>query len=443
MKTSHMRLLVLVIGFIATTSLWGQKLKPQHNPKYGADSISRMQCASNLSAMSEYVKIKVYDYAYDPWKECLQNCPGASKNIYIHGKKILVYKIGESKTDEEKLAYVDTLMQIYDLRIEHFGQEGTVLGKKGIDLLRYNRNAVEEAYGYLKKSLELNKTATDASVIATFATAGGALFKAGKIEADEVITNYMIAMEALNGGRQGAKTNKAIGSVEKTFAESGAASCDALIEIFTPKYEAGKTDVELLIKITELLKQTKCQESDLFANASESLFEIEPTASAGANLAMVFSSRKDYTKAVDYYNKAIELETDAERKAKYYYQLGAISFERKEFSNVRKFGYEAIKQKADYGEAYILIGNAYAAGSNQCGSTKFEKAASFLAAVDKFAKAKSVDPSVTEAANQLISKYSSYFPNNEDAFFEGFTDGKSYTLKCWINETTTIRTRKN
>ena len=86
MKTSHMRLLVLAIGFIATTSLWGQKLKPQHNPKYGNDSISRMQCASNLSAMSEYVKIKVYDYAYDPWKECIKDCPGASKNVYMFYK---------------------------------------------------------------------------------------------------------------------------------------------------------------------------------------------------------------------------------------------------------------------------------------------------------------------------------------------------------------------
>lgn len=437
MKKKRKVFTFLLAGFIAATTLCGQS---GTDTKYGTDS---SECLNNLSSMNEFYKIKAYDYAYEPWLYCFDKCPKASKNIYIQGEKIIEFRIENASTPEDKQLKIDTLMLIYDRRIEHFGQKGKVLGKKGIDLLKYRRDAVEEAYGYLKESLELDKSKADASVAATYITTSGVLFKNGSIEADVMIENYMMAIEALDGMKQNAKTKKAKESVEKTFAESGAADCDALINIFTPKYEAGKQDVELLKKITELLKQTGCQDADLFANAAESLFAIEPSAKAGANLALTFASREEFDKASEYYLKAIEQETDAELKAGYYYQLGAIASKQKNYQSVKNYGKKAIALKADYGKAYILVGNAYAAASSSCGSTNFEKAAVFLAAVDKFNIAKKVDPSVAEEANQLINQYAKYYPNKEDAFFEGYTDGQSYNVGCWISESTTIRTRSN
>ena len=55
-------------------------------------------------------------------------------------------------------------------------------------------------------------------------------------------------------------------------------------------------------------------------------------------------------------------------------------------------------------------------------------------------KARNVDPSVTENANKQITNYSKYFPGKEDAFFLGLNNGDSYTVGCWIGETTAIRT---
>jgi tetratricopeptide (TPR) repeat protein len=442
MKNIFKGVLLGVIVFLTTDLADAQKLKPLQDPAYGVDSVSRLECAGNLSTMSEFVKIKVYEYAYLPWSDCFKKCPASSKNIYIHGEKIISYKIEKSATEQEKQAFIDTLMLLYDQRIKYFDQEGKVIGKKGIDLLQYRRDAVEEAYGYLKRSLELEKSEVDEAVAATYVTCSSVLYKNGKIQADEMIGNYLATMEALSAAPQNEKNKMAVESVEKTFAESGAADCDALIGIFTPKYEANKQDVETLKKITELLKKTGCQKTDLFASAAESLFALEPSANAGANLGMVFAGREEYSKASEYYLKAVELETDAEAKAKYYFQLAAISMQIRNLPDVKKYGYEAINLKPDYGDAYLLIGNAYAAASSSCGSTNFEKASVYLAAVDKFIKAKSVDANVAEKANEAINNYSRFFPNNEDAFFEGFTDGQSYTVKCWINESTTIRTIK-
>jgi hypothetical protein len=57
-------------------------------------------------------------------------------------------------------------------------------------------------------------------------------------------------------------------------------------------------------------------------------------------------------------------------------------------------------------------------------------------------KAKAIDPNVAEEANSLISNYSEYFPKREDVFFEGFTDGQTYQVGCWIGESTIVRTHK-
>ncbi len=56
-------------------------------------------------------------------------------------------------------------------------------------------------------------------------------------------------------------------------------------------------------------------------------------------------------------------------------------------------------------------------------------------------QAKTVDPSLTEEANNLIAVYAPNFPDLETIFFHGFSVGDTYTFGCWINERTTVRAR--
>ncbi len=73
----------------------------------------------------------------------------------------------------------------------------------------------------------------------------------------------------------------------------------------------------------------------------------------------------------------------------------------------------------------------------------------FWPAVDKFQQAKRVDATVTETANELIKSYSQHFVSLDvlqdlrgKVFDANASDGDSYHVGGWINETTTIRTRK-
>ena len=65
-------------------------------------------------------------------------------------------KADEAENEELKDALVDTLLNLYDLRIANFGEEGKVLGMKGVDLMKYRKKDPAAAFEILNKSFELD-----------------------------------------------------------------------------------------------------------------------------------------------------------------------------------------------------------------------------------------------------------------------------------------------
>ena len=59
------------------------------------------------------LKQKNYKDALNPWRWAYLNCPQSSGNIYKNGPIIIKAQMKVDK--ENKAAYIDTLMQIYDI----------------------------------------------------------------------------------------------------------------------------------------------------------------------------------------------------------------------------------------------------------------------------------------------------------------------------------------
>jgi tetratricopeptide (TPR) repeat protein len=445
-----MKKIILFTMFAVSLGLFVVSAQPaniQDNPDYGPDSTSRINCANNLSTMSEFMKINLLDHAFPSWQAVFNDCPASSKNIYLYGVKIYRERVEKLQDPAQKAMALDTLMLIYDRRIEHFGQKALVIGRKGLDLLKYDNSQVQRAYEYLKGSADLGKGNTEDAILLALMQTSNVLFKQNEIDGRELIDNYLFSTEILSAriqaGKNADRAETALQNIETIFASSGAADCETLVEIFTPKFEQTPEDLEFLKKLTGLLAGQDCEETELFASASENLYKIEPSSAAAYNLAKLFYKKEDYEKSVNYYEEAINGDADAELKAKYHYELGLIIFSKyDDLTNSRSHARKAIENKPGWGDPYILIGNLYASSSDNCGENDFEKISVFWAAVDKFQQAKSVDAAVSKEADELIAKYSAYFPNVEDAFFYGFENGQAYTVECWINEKTTVRTRQ-
>ena len=446
-KISKILLLPLLTGILALPAVAQKGVEDGSRYGHGEDSI---QCLRNLSLYREFVKYENYKDAMGPWRKVFRDCPTATQNIYIDGVRMWDWYIDREKDPEIKAAMMDTLRMIYNQRMKYYDHEGSILGRMAVDILRHpeyreDPDLVQEAYGYMNRSLKLLKNKSLIAVVATYMTSSVLLFKQGRISDKQVIEDYTLTADILDyqlaHDPQNASLLKVKEANDANFIASGAPTCTSLLNYFKPQYEQKKGDLEYLKRVVEFMGAVQCESDPFFAKVAEDLYAKEPSAEAAYGLAKLFLTKEDYTKAVRYYKEAINSEKDPVKKADYYYQLAFIIYAKmNEREQARTYALEAIKLRPDWGEPYILIGDAYA-GSKDCFDDEFEKTTIYWAAVDKFIKAKTVDPSVTEKANERISTYSKYFPDVETIFFYSLKEGDPYTVDCWINETTTVRAR--
>jgi tetratricopeptide (TPR) repeat protein len=437
----------VLISLLATTVSAQKGVEDGSRYGHGEDSIT---CIKNLSLYREFVKYKNYADAIGPWRIVFSECPLATKNIYIDGAKMYNNLLAKEKDPVVKTGLMDTLKMIYDQRIQYFKQEGSVLGRKGVDILRHpeyrnDPDILEEAYGYLGMSLDILKNKSSVAVVATYMMSSVYLFQEGRITDMKAIEDYARGNEILNyqlSKKPGDEDiMKVISHSDANFIASGAPTCTSLLDYFKPQWDDNKEDLDYLKKVTGFLGTLECEEDPFYAQAAEKLYAMEPSAEAAYALAKLFVTKGQFSKAISYYQEALGSETDPHKKADYYYQLAyIINAKMDQPEKARLYALEALKLKPNWGDPYILIGDAYA-GSKDCFDDEFEKTTIYWAAVDKFAKAKTVDPATAEKANERINTYSKYFPDVETIFFYSLAEGDSYTVGCWINETTTVRPR--
>jgi tetratricopeptide (TPR) repeat protein len=446
MKRKFLTAIVVLVSVLFATNSQAQ----EDIPKYGNDSV---QCVRNLSLYKEFEKQNSYQDAFKPWRYCFMNCPKSTKNLYLDGVKIIGYYIKKASDEETASMYLDTLMMVYEQRIKYYGQEGFVWGRMGVDILRYKKEDVAKAYSFLRKSVEAQEKKTEDAVSVTFMQSSAFMFKSGELTKEQVIEDFTMVLDAVEARikyyeakgntKKVEKSQTAKESVEVFFMESGAADCEVLIPFFEPKFNKAPGDLDLLKKITRFLDKGDCTDSDLFLLAAKQLYKLEPSAESAYFIAKLEIKNENFEESAKFYLLAIELQTDDIEKAKYYYELGLITYSQLgEYSKARQYAYKALELDKTSGKPYILIGNIYAAAAKGCGENAFEVSAVYWAAVDKFKKAKAVDETLVEDANKLISTWSQYFPNTEDAFMYGYTEGMDYTVECWINEKTKVRIKK-
>ena len=222
------------------------------------------------------------------------------------------------------------------------------------------------------------------------------------------------------------------------FINSGTADCESLQAIYGPKVEANQTDSAYLKKAISVMKMMKCTESEAYFQASYYMYKINPTADAATGCGYMAYKKGDFDTAIKYFDEALSLESDSEKKAQLCYIVAASLFNSKKLSQARSYLQKAIGFKENFGDAYILLAQLYASSPNWNDESALNKCTYFVV-IDKLQRAKAVDPSVADKANELISTYARYTPKAEDLFMLGIKAGDRVTIGGWIGESTTVR----
>ena len=416
-----------------------------NEPTYASEEDS-LNCGRWLSAYRGFFNLELYNDVYETWWLAFNNCPASSVRMYVDGAAMYRVFIEEAEDETKKEGLIDTLMLIYDQRMEYLGDEGNVLSRKGRDLLTYRGDDMDEvfkAYEMLRKSVEIEGPKSKDATMLLYMTTGIALNQAGKIEDNQVIDDYFTLVVLLDGlqGRS-SRWAKARESIDEMMLEANLLSCQALDSYFEPQFESNKDDKVFLEKVITFYSSTDCDRSDLYVSASENLYRIDPGPQSAHNLAIMFITMNDFEKAVGYLKEAVEgEETEPATKAEWYYELAVVSNALEDHCDAIEYAREALSLQSDYGKAYVALGDAFIASRDNLGDD-FEQRTAFWAAIDMYQKAISLDPSLAGETNKKLNIYSRQFPNSEEVFFRDMKDGDSYQVAGCINVKTTVRSRK-
>ena len=366
--------------------------------KYGADSA---ECIKYLSYYKEYYKSKNYDSALPNWRKAYSLCPPtANQTMLVDGTTLVRKLITKNAANAEyRNALIDTLFSIHRTRAEYYPKYKVVaMNNLGFDMANFYKNDPQKLFEGLNEVIAANKELTKPSVLLIDLNAAIQMYQDNELDADALISVYqnnMAYLEQAVPTDANAKEDleKVKDDMESLFISSKVASCEKILEVYTPRYEAAPEDLAL-----EAVKYIA--EALTYPDIS-----VETAADYNYEAATFCVKNGKNAKALEFANKSMEL---------------ADSYK---------------------GKAYFLIGTIW--GATTCGGDEISRRAPYWVAYDYMAKAKDADPSLAEDCNRMMSQYRVYFPQTAEAFMYDLTDGKPYKVSCnGMTANTTVRTQK-
>ncbi len=419
------------------------------DPKYaiwGDTPEERQQNILNSNFLKESCDNKDYDAAAHYLKELLDKCPKASENTFVRGTTLYKNKINRAKTLAEKNMYIDSLMLIYDLRVEYFGdhpKRGTayILDRKAREYLTYKPNdraGIREAF---REALKAGGDNSDPeTVVAYFSNLCDDYKNTDEVMPDEVLAEYE-RLEPFFAKHPEASEYKS--QFDAAFGLSGAASCENLEKLYRAKLEAAPEDEALLAQAVGMMSRAKC-DGDFYFSIAEKYYEVKPSSETAMFLAQAFQNKGDYAKANTYLNESLAVEQDPAERQKLLVRIALVGLVANNISDAAAAARQARDLNPEDGVPYFVLAQCYASSAAACGG--FAGQATFWAAYDTMAKAVELLPSDSEYiehAKTSLSTFRNRFPSSEECFFNELQEGARYTVNCGTAAgiSTTVRPR--
>lgn len=440
----------LAFAFVAST-VSAQDFSDPQFAKWGETPEQRKENILASTFLKEELNNRNYAQATIYLQQLLERCPGASENTFANGIRLYKQKINRARSVAEKNVYVDSLLLLYDIRLEYFGAhpkrgKAYILDRKAREHLTYRESDREgirtDFEAAIAAQVEANGTAEPELVAIYF-----------KNLCDDYTNDIVDAMTIVNAYEENSKYFANIDAsqadfknqFESSFGTSGAASCENLQKIFEPKIAAAPNDEALLAHVFGLMSKANC-ESDFYVTVAEQYYAVKPQSNIAMLLAQIFQNKKDFAKASTYLREALAKEENPEEREKLLARIGILEMTANNFTAAIKAFNESlhIDESDDDGLALYFLAQCYVAGSKNC-SSELAKHAIYWLGYDLVQKSipllEVTDASVAANAKKLASSYRSVFPTAEECFFAELKEGATYTIDCGSAKGMTTKVR--
>ncbi len=410
----------------------------------------------------DLVKQKKYDEALPLWEKAFYTAPAATGNIrYQYDDGVAIYKhlYATTKDETEKLRFKDSIISIYDKRIECLGESAYVAGRKGFDLYYYlnPHSSEDEIFALFKEHIDGKGEGMEYFVINPFAKILYDKAVQGNIAKEEAGNYAMQVLSAVKKGKENCTKDCEAWQIVGDYAPprlenlegiKGLYPCSYFISKYYQEYLDNSDDCDVINTVLRKLRFAECDESmaevQEILQVKKSKCYVAPPQESTLRQAYNAYEAGDFTTAVQKFEEYANSKDDIEKKAKYLLLIAKIYYgEIRNFPKARSYAEKAASIKGNWGEPYLLIGKLYASSGPLCGpGTGWDSQIVTWPAIDMFKKAKSIDPSAGAEADKWIATYAQYMPSKADIFQRNIQEGASFKVGCWINRNTTVRTAK-
>lgn len=443
MKTLNLKMILTLAAIMITAGV-----SAQYGPEWGDTDEQRLANVIEYQGLRDFYNNKDYDGAIPYMQKLMDSAPKGHLNIYIYGVNMYKNK-AENTTDlAQKEVYVDSLLLIYDRRMEHFGEGdpakiSDIMRRKSEDY--YYFKGVEDLTGTMqlyKQAIDMSPSTAPADYLSFYFYLVNEQYKK-----DDNIDSFMAEYEYLEPLINATGDQAQISAFENILVTSPAANCENIEKIYTKKFADDPTNITNYNKAIALLSRAKCN-NDFFLQTAEAAFKLEPTADLAIVIANIYSDAGDNNKALSYLRENLALQQDNTNKAKLLVRIAATELVLGRASTAGSSAREAIALDPSSGLAYQILASAYSASGGACSDDFARKMVNCLA-YDTMSRARTLLAEAgedTSGADRQMASFRANFPTQEDGFFLGFTQsGQAYRFEnCgWLSgNTTTVRFRQ-
>ncbi|MEL6122594.1 MAG: hypothetical protein AAFR14_02645 [Bacteroidota bacterium] len=423
------------------------------------DPSIRSRTTDAFTLYRDQVKYKNYPKAKDLWREAFYTAPGANGRASYHfddGVKIY-YNLFREATTQDRQGIVDTVLAIYDKRIECFGDDGKILARKAFDCYYNYRDYTnsDEVFEMFKEVVDRKGENADYFMVNPFSRMLYDQVLDEKISHAEASQYAYQIFDIIDFGEANCEDKYCDAwEVIREYSPEllsgleglrGFYNCDYYMDKYYDQFESDTTDCDNITEVYLKLVWANCDREEArfvrVKEAKEKECYVPPPPPGPLKIASQALNEGRFEEAISSYQTYVDEEEDRIKKANILLRISKIYYVHiKNFVASRKFALMAAEQRPDWGDPYILIGKLYASSGPLCGPGRgWDSQVVTWAAIDKFRYAKKIDPAVSDEANEWITRYRQYMPDREAIFLRQLNEGDAFIVPCWIQERTSIR----
>lgn len=416
-------------------------------------------CVEKMQKIDNLIKTESY-FESEKVIDASLSCKNLDEIFFLNVEKTFNYINLSSKSDD-KLKYINKLVEIYDLYDANFPKNNNRNAVKKSVLLYDNKtktnleifnvldktfktkktdfvNALEinlyfKLFVEIKKSFQTNNEIND--LLDTFFEINLLINK------NQIELNEKLSLENLSANdKKNLQNNILAFNITKKNINAQIArflTCDNLSSYYESNKEKNVSNDYWLKSLTEKMFEKNCSAKDNFNKLTIQSHKINATSKSSYYLAFSYLYKNDYEKAIQFFDESAEKETNLEEKAKIYYTIATTVFGINNKSKCKEYLEKAIETDSKFGQPYVFLSELYKSSIQECTKNDFEKKAFNWIIINTYNKANIADPNLIRETEGLIAESLKNIPTKLEIKKAKMSD-KQLTFDCWFRETILI-----